>query len=420
MVLLGYLVSSIPAFSVGRSCHHSSSLPYRCMSSTRTRTTRPRTTGTILAVSNQPTTSLFHKQRRRPLVLHAELVTEAEDSTNSNNNKGAEDRSQKRHLKREDRIAFLQDRAQHGDRTTTSSTPMSLSSSSMLSQSEQKELQGLLATNFVEQYSSDNFSQDHRDFKDGHNQVFLKLCLYCQRASGGRGRGRGRRTDSDGSVTEPETKINVFYLDGPCGRTTQTLLSTLDASQCYTANRHASTCEALMMHTAASNTTLDKTQTMMTAHQQEQERGRSKIHIAHASAAHALRTIFRDVTFHAYYFDGCGGYTPQIMDMIQASIFHNHHIEQDDNDDQHHPSSTSSKFLLSTPIAIGFSILGGGRDCMDKEQDIMQSLVKLVKPLGCRVHRVGDDPLFYGVEEERWLQKVESMTMTTWCMIERA
>ena len=318
-------------------------------------------------------------------------MQEQEDNKNTNNhdtyNQSAEYRSQKRHLKREDRIALLQDRAKHCDSTTGSSR----TSSSLLSQSEQKELQGLLSTNFVEQYSSENFSNDHRAFKDGHNQVFLKLCMYCQRAN-------------DDNANEKDTKINVFYLDGPCARTTQTLLSTLDASQCYTANRHASTCEALMMH---STTSTSMTPTMTTTKQGVPP----KIHIAHASAADALRTTFQNVTFQAYYLDGCGGYTPQIMDMIQASIFHN---RNDDHD--HHPST----FLLSTPIAIGFSILGGGRDCMDKEQDIIQSLVKLVKPLGCRVNRVGDDPLFYGVEEERLLQKIESMTMTTWCMIEKA
>jgi hypothetical protein len=68
---------------------------------------------------------------------------------------------------------------------------------------------------------------------------------------------------------------------------------------------------------------------------------------------------------------------------------------------------------------MGFSILGGGRDCVDKEQEVIQALVQMVKPMKCRVARVGDDPEMYGIEDVGTLGKVESLTMTTWLMIER-
>lgn len=237
-----------------------------------------------------------------------------------------------RQVKREDRIAILQE------------------NEGKLSESEQKELQGLLIKqeNYVEQYSSADFTEAHSAFKDAHNHIFLKLCLHCQEMR--------------------ESDINVFYLDGPDAGTTKTLTSMVDIQQCYTANRHESTCQAL--------------------------RDEGLVHVAHDSAKDALSSggAFDEIDFHAYYFDGCGGYTPHIIEMIQAAI---------------RPNATP-------PIAVGFSILGGGRDCVDKEQDVIRSLVQKVKPMGFRVDHVGDDPGMYGIDK---MKKVESSALTTWCMI---
>ena len=274
-----------------------------------------------------------------------------------------------RQLKREDRIASLEWSKRNGVE---------------LSIPEQKELQGLLSTNngsnlnvedssFVEQYSSHAFSEEHLAFKAAHNQVFARLIAYCQ----------SKHTDRT---------INAFYLDGPCGGTTETLLTSssrspsfasqqspvLEASQCYTANRHASTCRALMERFPA-------------------------VHVQHASAEDAL--LQASVPFHAYYLDACGGHVPMLVNMMRAAF-----MMRDEK-----TVATS----WQPPVAMGFSILGGGRDCVDKEQEVIQALVRLVKPMGCRVVRVGDDPEMYGIENVGSLVKVESLTMTTWCMIER-
>lgn len=267
-----------------------------------------------------------------------------------------------RQLKREDRISFLEGTQRNGVE---------------LSIPEQKELQGLLSTNngneevgdFVEQYSSLGFSEEHVAFKSSHNQVFARLITYCQ-------------------SKHADRIINVFYLDGPCGGTTEALLMSsssslsaaarpLEAHQCYTANRHASTCRALRKRFPV-------------------------VHVQHASAEHAL--LQASVPFHAFYFDACGGHVPMIVDMMRAALV---------------PEEGESVSAWQPPVAIGFSILGGGRDCVDKEQEVVQALVQLVKPMKCRVARVGDDPTIYGIDNVASLVKVHSLTMTTWLMIER-
>jgi hypothetical protein len=270
-----------------------------------------------------------------------------------------------RQLKREDRISFLECSRRNGVE---------------LSIPEQKELQGLLSTNngtsgdldasnFVEQYSSLGFSDEHLAFKATHNQVFARLISYCQ-------------------SKHADRTINVFYLDGPCGGTTEALLMCsspspptasrpLEAHQCYTANRHASTCRALHQRFPA-------------------------VHVQHASAEQAL--LQASVPFHAYYFDACGGHVPIIVQMMRAALLR---------------KEGQSDCSWQPPVAMGFSILGGGRDCVDKEQEVVQALVQLVKPMKCRVARVGDDPEKYGIDNVGSLVKVESLTMTTWLMIER-
>ncbi|KAI2489401.1 hypothetical protein MHU86_25186 [Fragilaria crotonensis] len=270
-----------------------------------------------------------------------------------------------RQLKREDRISFLEYSRKNGVE---------------LSIPEQKELQGLLSTNsddssdtdisnFVEQYSSLGFSEEHVAFKATHNQVFARLISYCQ-------------------SKHADRTINVFYLDGPCGGTTEALLMSSNSSpsttarfiepyQCYTANRHASTCRALQQRFPA-------------------------VHVQHASAEDAL--LQTSVPFHAFYFDACGGHVPMIVDMMRAALVR---------------KQGETVLSWQPPVAMGFSILGGGRDCVDKEQEVIQALVQMVKPMKCRVARVGDDPEMYGIDDVGTLVKVESLTMTTWVMIER-
>ena len=270
-------------------------------------------------------TRSFHRRNHQTRRYGAEANAQQEGQAN---------RRLQRHVKREDRVAFLQE-------------------SGGLSETEEKELKGLMSTNFSEQYSSEGFTDEHMTFKATHNHVFLKLSMYCQAMH--------------------DSNINLFYLDGPCGGTTKALLPTFDLQQCYTANRHESTCQALLAD-------------------------QGLVNVEHASAAEALNGgAFSDLDFHACYFDGCGGYAPIVSDMIEAAL--------------------TDRPNLEPPIAVGFSILGGGRDCVDKEQEIIRLLVQLVKPMGFRVDHVGDDPARYGIDGS--IKKVESSTLTTWCMIEK-
>lgn len=254
-----------------------------------------------------------------------------------------------------------------------------------LSNGEMKELDGLLKADQVyeEQYSITDFSEAHIAYKAAHNDVFVSLAHFCQSQS----KNDSSSSDTGTSSTSTSQAIKVFYLDGPNAATTFALRSAgFDSTQCYTANRHSSTCDALRSYLPHDN-------------------------VVHASAADALTSThtqytndndrvqnvgaFGNIPFSAYYFDGCGGYTPLIIDMLTAAF---------DNDS------------LQPPIAVGFSILGGNRDVVDKEQDVLRQLVAIVKPFGMRVGHVLDDPGRYGFTTTT--HKIDGGTMTTWCMIE--
>jgi hypothetical protein len=254
-----------------------------------------------------------------------------------------------------------------------------------LSNVEMKELDGLLKADQVyeEQYCVTEFSEAHIAYKAAHNDVFVSLAHFCQSQP------KNDSSDSDTSASSALTSpaIKVFYLDGPNAATTFALQSAgFDSTQCYTANRHSSTCDALRSYLPHEN-------------------------VVHASAADALTSTntqytkdndrvqnvgaFGNIPFSAYYFDGCGGYTPLIIDMMTAAFDSN---------------------SLQPPIAVGFSILGGNRDVVDKEQDVLRKLVAMVKPFGMRVDHVLDDPERYGFSSDT--RKIDGGTMTTWCMLE--
>jgi hypothetical protein len=252
-----------------------------------------------------------------------------------------------------------------------------------LSNGEMKELDGLLKADQVyeEQYCVTDFSEAHITYKAAHNDVFVSLAHFCQSKNDSSDSGTGASSAS----TSPA--IKVFYLDGPNAATTFALQAAgFDSKQCYTANRHSSTCNALRSYLPHEN-------------------------VVHASAADALTSTntqytqdsdrvqnvgaFGDIPFSAYYFDGCGGYTPLIIDMMTAAFDSN---------------------SLQPPIAVGFSILGGNRDVVDKEQEVLRQLVAMVKPFGMRVDHVLDDPGRYGFSSDT--RKIDGGTMTTWCMLE--
>jgi hypothetical protein len=166
--------------------------------------------------------------------------------------------------------------------------------------------------------------------------------------------------------------ISLFFLDGPdAGTATAVTLAGFSMGQCHVANRHASSCEAL--------------------------RAWGLTNVAHASAADALGGVFGHVPFGALYLDGCGGHAPMIVDMMTAAL---------------------AGRTLQAPIAVGFSLVGGNRDVVDKEASIVQRLVVLARGLDMRVHHVFDDPAVYGVDPN--LRKVQGGTMTSWYVLEAA
>lgn len=203
----------------------------------------------------------------------------------------------------------------------------------------------------MEQYDPDSFSESHKAFKEKHNQVFAALCRYCG----------------------CDTFKNIFFLDGQDAGTASALAAAkIPLECCYVANRHESTVEAL------------------------KEWGLP--FIAHESAQQALSEdgMFHNVPFGAYYFDGCGGHAPIIVDMVEAAF--------------------SQTRRCDPPIAIGISIVGGNRDSVDKELTIARALVRLAKARGLRVNHVLDDCERYGIEKD--MSKVEGSTLTTWFLLE--
>ena len=272
-------------------------------------------------------------------------------------------------------------------------------SSSELNDSERAELEGLLRTreNFEEQYDADTFSEEHVEFKRLHNEAFAALARFCQHD-------RNRRSTSSASAAaDNESKDpNVFYLDGPDTATSLALIDKhgFDPSCCYVANRHLSTYKILQQYLPEEN-------------------------VIHATAAEALTppcsnasdcnddnsdydgSSFSDVDFACYYFDGCGGFTPHIIGMMSAALIRPETTSSSTNNLQHHLPKTT---------AIGYSLMGGKKDVIEKEMDINRALSNIARTRGMRTRHVLDDPWRYGVPAE--IAKTEGGTFTSWMLLE--
>ena len=232
-----------------------------------------------------------------------------------------------------------------------------------LSTAETAKLNGLREESFQfeEKYDVSTFNESHREFKESHNQVFVALTKYCQREQG-------------------SAPIKVFFLDGPNAGTASALCESgsLSVQQCYTANRHSSTCDALRSW------------------------GIPSANVVHASAFDALSCngAFADISFGAYYLDACGGFAPMITEMFTAAL----------------ERSGKQDAQLQSPVAVGFTLVGGNRDVVDKELEVLRHLVVLAKVHGMRVHHVLEDPVRYGVDPKT--RKVDGGTLTTWVVLE--
>lgn len=263
------------------------------------------------------------------------------------------------------------------------------------SDSKQAELNGLLraSSKFEEPYDETLFDDDHTKFKQLHNEAFLALIRYCQE------RRLEQRMEEEENKGDEEG-VSAFFLDGPTGGTASVLIQGgLDPSQCFVANRHEATCQKLRIS------------------------GGGKLlegNVVHASAAEALRRVnggsggtddddgttiglLGHLDFAAYYFDGCGGYAPQIVDMISAALVRN----------------PNDKENIVKTTAIGFSLMGGNKDVVHKEMSICQAVNKIAKKHNMRMWHVMDDPGRYGISND--ITKVggaEGQTFTTWLILE--
>jgi len=292
-----------------------------------------------------------------------------------------------------------------------------------LSDAERSELEGLLRVreNFEEQYAPESFSEDHVEFKRMHNEAFVALARFCQRDRQRRTRTRTRRTtataaggDADG-ITEyddDDEDPNVFYLDGPDMATSATLIDAhgFDPSRCYVANRHASTCGILRRRLPEEN-------------------------VLHATAAEALTPpddngdaddgssggggSFSEIDFSAYYFDGCGGFAPHVVGMISAALVR----RPQQKSSSLSPSSSSGRSVLERrrrrpprTTAVGYSLMGGNRDVVEKELRICRALTAVARTRGMRARHVLDDPGRYGIPKE--IRKTEGGTFTSWMLLE--
>lgn len=132
------------------------------------------------------------------------------------------------------------------------------------------------------------------------------------------------------------------------------------------------------------------------------------MNIMHASAAEALMVSkdinsFSNVNFAAYYFDGCGGFPPHIIDMISAALVR--------------PPGEKSHDRRGT-TAVGYSLMGGNRNVADKELDICRALTLIATVNGMRTRHVLDDPFRYGLPMD--IVKTTGGTFTSWMILEDA
>lgn len=211
-------------------------------------------------------------------------------------------------------------------------------------------------------YDPGLFTSEHARFKASHNEAFASLARNL----------RPDDVDEDGSASA-SSSCNVFYLDGPDGGTTSHLLDAgFHRENLYVANEWEDSASALRsdpFHLSARNCVLGRAQDV-------------------------LRYNWDGVEFAAYYLDGCGGQTEPIVEMVDA-VF--------------------SRRSLPKAFGIGFTLTQaepGGRELIDRVQDVARSIMTKSKAGGYDMRHVGDDPGRYGVDPS--LSRKHDNTCTSW------
>lgn len=220
-------------------------------------------------------------------------------------------------------------------------------------------------------YDEGGFSPAHAAFKQAHNVMFVDLAGHCSKISS---------VSSNGACMGSDSRC--FYLDGPGGCTTATLVASgFERSQLFTANWHPTTCDALR----ASPHSLAAT------------------NVALSPADEALRDgLFARVGFSAIYMDGCGGAVAPLVLFIDALF------------------SEARASLNPSPMAFGFTLTDAeptGRAMADREVDVHRALVSACKRSGFVMSHVSDAPERFGVDAST--SKRDGSTLTCWLVCER-
>jgi len=116
---------------------------------------------------------------------------------------------------------------------------------------------------------------------------------------------------------------------------------------------------------------------------------------------------FSNINFAAYYFDGCGGFPPHIVDMMSAALVRSPSPGENAHDRRRGTT------------AVGYSLMGGNRNVVDKELDICRALTSIATVNGMRTRHVLDDAERYGLPLDI-VKTTAGGTFTSWMILEDA
>lgn len=293
------------------------------------------------------------------------------------------------------------------ENTTISATNTVNENEMVMTEAEIAELNGLLKTRdaFEEQYDPLTFTEEHVEFKAMHNDAFISLLRYCEQYQ----------------HQHQHQPINAFFLDGPDSGTINALMDrgNFNAKQCYVANRHESTVDALrvsgggrlpdenVVHATAAEALSLGASMLSSSVDSDSHDEYDEMQQEGSGTPRLDGGAFSKIDFRGYYFDGCGGYVPHIVNMISAALLRDE-CDNDVDDD-----------AIKKPIAVGYSLLGGNKNVVEKELTVSRALATIARKRGMRMVHVLDDPARYNMSPD--IKKVGGSgggTFTTWLLLE--
>lgn len=406
-------LSPCRAFSVSSLSKNTIQLPMK-RESTNLKAGRERRSSTSRTnegrdVSSKSSNVIYLQQRQKEKSLEQNLL--AKEEVARQKRIGQAKHRLEKDARREDRISILEMKMKM---INGNSSEISDADGCGLSTAERAELNGLLKVrdNFEEQYDPFSFTKEHVAFKALHNDAFIALSRYCERQRICSQDDSGDEAKDAKTVPEP---INVFFLDGPDAGTTSALIDrgNFNANQCFVANRHKSTCDALrisgggklpdknVVHVTASEALTVKISTSNTTTEKEKnDNGNNNNVLMIHEGGH-----FSEIDFGAYYFDGCGGFVPHVINMLSAALLN---------------VGMNYSSVDTHPIAIGYSLLGSYKDIVEKELAVSRALTVIARRRGMRLTHVLDDPERFEISPS--IKKTDGSagggTFTTWLLME--